>query len=87
MTQRTANPRDGMNPTVLGDRFYEAIGEARCLHRAQEHRGSGVPYMTRLFGAAAVVLHFEGDEDQAIAGHPPRCSRSSVPCVSVRCVE
>lgn len=34
---------------------------------ADSRKGSHVPYMNHLLGTAAVVLHFGGDEDQAIA--------------------
>ncbi|HTP25703.1 MAG TPA: HD domain-containing protein [Anaeromyxobacteraceae bacterium] len=57
-----------MNPTILGERFRDAMVEALRLHARQERKGSRVPYMTHLLGTAAAVLHFGGDEDQAIAG-------------------
>jgi len=40
---------------------------AFLLHRRQKAKGPGVPYMAHLMGATALVLHFGGDEDQAIA--------------------
>ena len=57
-----------MKPTVLAERFRDAMVEALRLHGGQERKGSRVPYMTHLLGTAAAVLHFGGDEDQAIAG-------------------
>lgn len=41
---------------------------AFSLHGDQERKGSRVPYMAHLLGTAGIVLHFGGDEDQAIAG-------------------
>jgi (p)ppGpp synthase/HD superfamily hydrolase len=59
---------DDRKPTQLTPRFAEAMAEAFRLHGAQKRKGSEVPYMTHLLGTAAAVLHFGGDEDQAIAG-------------------
>jgi len=59
---------DDRKPTQLTPRFAEAMAEAFRLHRIQKRKGSEVPYMTHLLGTAAAVLHFGGDEDQAIAG-------------------
>jgi len=55
-------------PTRLTRRFGEAMAEALRLHGEQERKGSRVPYLGHLLGTAALVLHFDGDEDQAIAG-------------------
>jgi (p)ppGpp synthase/HD superfamily hydrolase len=52
---------------ILGERFEKALAYAVGLHRTQFRKGSGVPYVAHLLGTAAVVLHFGGDEDQAIA--------------------
>jgi hypothetical protein len=52
--------------TKLTDRFERAMAEAFRLHRAQERKGSRVPYMGHLLGTAGLVLHFGGTEDQAI---------------------
>ncbi|MGA9525513.1 MAG: HD domain-containing protein [Myxococcaceae bacterium] len=54
-------------PTKLGPRFDEALQFAVTLHRTQERKGSGVPYVAHLLGAASAVLHFGGSEDEAIA--------------------
>ncbi|WP_041453727.1 HD domain-containing protein [Anaeromyxobacter dehalogenans] len=51
----------------LTQRFISAVAKAHELHATQERPGSGAPYLTHLLGAAANVLHFGGDEDQAIA--------------------
>ena len=40
---------------------------AFLLHRCQKTKGPPVPYMAHLMGVASLVLHFGGDEDQAIA--------------------
>ncbi len=54
-------------PTRLGSRFDEALQYAVTLHRTQERKGSRVPYVAHLLGAASAVLHFGGSEDEAIA--------------------
>lgn len=53
-------------PTKLTFRFVEALAEAFRLHRKQERKGSQVPYIGHLLGTAGVVIHFGGDENQAI---------------------
>lgn len=57
-----------MARTRLTPRFGEALTFALFLHGGQERKGSKLPYMGHLLGTAAIVLHFGGDEDQAIAG-------------------
>ncbi len=56
-----------MPPTRLTARFDKALGYAVDAHREQERKGSRVPYATHLLGTAAIVLHFGGSEEQAIA--------------------
>ncbi len=56
-----------MAPTTLTQRFQDAMVEAFGLFRDDFRKGSRVPYMNHLLGTAAIVLHFGGDEDQAIA--------------------
>ena len=51
----------------LGKRFDEALVHALKLHRKQKRKGKDVPYAAHLLGTAGIVLHFEGDEAQAIA--------------------
>ncbi len=58
----------GAEPTRLTERFGRALAEALRLHGDQERKGSRVPYVGHLLGTAALVLHFGGDEEQAIAG-------------------
>jgi (p)ppGpp synthase/HD superfamily hydrolase len=57
-----------MTPIRLTPRFGDAMARAFSLHGGQERKGSRVPYMAHLLGTAGIVLHFGGDEDQAIAG-------------------
>jgi (p)ppGpp synthase/HD superfamily hydrolase len=52
----------------LSARFGDAMSYALELHREQPRKGSGVPYLGHLLGTAAIVLHYGGDEEQAIAG-------------------
>ena len=51
----------------LGKRFDEALVHALKLHRKQKRKGKDVPYAAHLLGTAGIVLHFEGDEAQAMA--------------------
>jgi (p)ppGpp synthase/HD superfamily hydrolase len=53
--------------TRLTERFQAALQYAMVVHGGQERKGSGVPYATHLLGTAAIVLHFGGTEEQAIA--------------------
>lgn len=52
---------------VLTDRFRAALNLAFDLHRAQERKGSGVPYLAHVLGVASLVMEHGGDEDAAIA--------------------
>jgi (p)ppGpp synthase/HD superfamily hydrolase len=54
-------------PTRLTPRFDAAMQYALEIHRRQERKGSGIPYATHLLGTAAIVLHYGGSEEQAIA--------------------
>lgn len=56
-----------MTPTRLTKTFDAAVQYALRIHRQQERKGSRVPYATHLLGTAAIVLHFGGSEEQAIA--------------------
>lgn len=53
---------------TLGERYREALGFAFELHRAQERKGSGVPYVAHIIGVSSLVLEYGGDEEEAIAG-------------------
>jgi GTP pyrophosphokinase len=51
----------------LSDRYRAALGLAFDLHRFQERKGSGVPYVAHLIGVSSLVLEYGGTEDDAIA--------------------
>jgi (p)ppGpp synthase/HD superfamily hydrolase len=48
-------------------RVTKAFELAATLHRDQERKGEGVPYLTHLMAVAALVGEYGGDEDQVIA--------------------
>lgn len=50
----------------LSTRFEYALGFAAALHREQERKGSGIPYVSHLLGVTSLVIEFGGSEDQAI---------------------
>jgi len=52
---------------MYGSRFEDALGYAARLHRQQERKGAGVPYVTHLLAVAAIVGEQGGSEDEAIA--------------------
>ncbi|MCB1173231.1 MAG: HD domain-containing protein [Leptospiraceae bacterium] len=52
----------------LSERYDDALSYAAGLHREQERKGSGVPYISHLLSVSALVLEHGGTEDQAIAG-------------------
>ncbi len=56
-----------MEPTHLTPRFQLALSYAFLLHANQRRKGSDIPYVGHLLGTAALVLHYGGDEEQAIA--------------------
>lgn len=51
----------------LTDRYRAALALAFDLHREQERKGSGVPYVAHVLGVSSLVLEHGGDEDAAIA--------------------
>jgi (p)ppGpp synthase/HD superfamily hydrolase len=51
----------------LSPLFDEALVWASQLHAAQERKGSGVPYVAHLLGAASIALEHGATEDEAIA--------------------
>jgi (p)ppGpp synthase/HD superfamily hydrolase len=51
----------------LSDRYRTALIFAFDLHRTQERKGSGVPYVAHVLGVSSLVLEYGGDEDAAIA--------------------
>ena len=52
---------------ILSERFDVALVFACQWHRKQMRKGKEVPYISHLLGVAAIVLEFDGNEDQAIA--------------------
>lgn len=52
---------------TLGPRFTGALAFAVELHGEQARKGSGVPYVSHLLSAAALVIENGGSEDEAIA--------------------
>ncbi len=53
--------------TPLSIRFDHALLFAAQVHREQERKKSGIPYISHLLGVAAIVLDYGGDEDMGIA--------------------
>ncbi len=53
---------------TLSLKYQEALVFAFDLHRAQERKGSKVPYLAHVLGVSSLVLEHGGDEDLAIAG-------------------
>jgi GTP pyrophosphokinase len=52
---------------ILTERFREALVFAFDLHREQERKGSGVPYVAHLLGVSSLAMEHGADEDGAIA--------------------
>jgi (p)ppGpp synthase/HD superfamily hydrolase len=52
---------------ILGDRFDRALAWASLLHRAQQRKGSEVPYVAHLLATAAIAVEHGASEDEAIA--------------------
>ncbi len=52
---------------MLTERFTQALVLACELHRTQERKGSGIPYVAHLLSAAAIALEHGASEDEAIA--------------------
>ena len=51
----------------LTERFEDALLYATRLHARQARKGSGVPYVAHLLGAASIALEHGADEDEAVA--------------------
>ncbi len=51
----------------MTSRLEHALVFAARLHREQQRKGSGVPYVSHLLAVAAIVMEHGGDEDEAIA--------------------
>lgn len=52
----------------LSDKYRAALALAFDLHREQERKGSGVPYVAHVLGVSSLVLEYGGDEACGIAG-------------------
>lgn len=52
---------------MLGERFDQALLLASELHRTQQRRDSGVPYVAHLLAVTGIALEHGADEDMAIA--------------------
>lgn len=52
---------------MLTERFTEALSLACELHRTQERKGTGIPYVAHLLAAASIALEHGASEDEAIA--------------------
>lgn len=52
--------------TELTSRFDDALRYAHEVHRHQQRKGSGAPYIGHLLGVASIVLDDGGTEDEAI---------------------
>ncbi len=52
---------------MLSKRFTEALTYATRLHATQTRKGSGIPYIAHLLGAASIALEYGANEDEAIA--------------------
>ena len=50
-----------------GEKFESALLYAAQLHRYQERKGSGVPYITHLLAVASIVGENGGTEDEVVA--------------------
>ncbi len=51
----------------LSARFEAAVVWACELHRTQVRKGTSIPYIAHLIGAASIALENGADEDEAIA--------------------
>lgn len=56
-----------MSISVLTTTFDEAVRYARELHHDQVRKGTRIPYLSHLLGAATLVMDQGGDEDEVIA--------------------
>jgi len=50
----------------LSTRFDHALLFASQVHRHQDRKKSGIPYLSHLLGVASIVLDYGGDEEMAI---------------------
>ena len=52
---------------TLSDRYSKALQFAFELHKYQERKKTGIPYISHLISVSALVMEYGGSEDQAIA--------------------
>ena len=57
-----------MNFMHLTPRLEKAIKKASILHRNQERKRDGTPYISHLFSVAFILLNYTDDEDIIIGG-------------------
>lgn len=55
-----------MDEPLLTDRFDDALAYAGRHHARQRRKGTPIPYVAHLLGAASLVLEMHGDEDEAV---------------------
>lgn len=55
-------------PTVLSQRYADAVAYATVVHARHTRKGTDVPYICHPLGVSSLVLEAGGSEDQAIAG-------------------
>jgi len=51
----------------ISNRFLDAVTLACKLHAEHARKASGIPYISHLFGVAALAMEHGADEDEAIA--------------------
>src|SRR5271165_3586051 len=51
----------------ISTRFDHALLFAAQVHRNQDRKKTGIPYISHLLGVASIVLDYGGDEEMAIA--------------------
>src|SRR5262245_32993825 len=56
-----------VNSMVLSARFEQALVYASVVHAGQRRKGTEIPYLAHLLGAASIALEYGADEDEAIA--------------------
>ena len=56
-----------MTPTILTQRFEQALVYAAILHSGQGRKGTAVPYISHVMSVAALALENGANEDEAIA--------------------
>src|SRR6516162_3550371 len=65
---RPSQRRPAAKPFIpLSVRFDHALLFAAQVHRNQDRKRSGIPYLSHLLGVASIVLDYGGDEDLGIA--------------------